>query len=156
MYIPTELLYLLIALGIGLLLYRYFTTRGGIEILRPDYEGLPDEGRVEVRHHLVRWRVANDDAFVAAWQLESGHVIYMRVVFDGADEDEPNLGHLDIRIDRRQEVKGVAWTEKIRDRALRSDVEAILRVLQREAKSARSDKTRVARARQVGDDREPQ
>mgnify|MGYP001817183167 CR=1 FL=1 len=156
MHIPTELLYLLIALGIGLLLYRYFTTRGGIEILRPDYEGLPDEGRVEVRHHLVRWRVANDDAFVAAWQLESGHVIYMRVVFDGADEDEPNLGHLDIRIDRRQEVKGVAWTEKIRDRALRSDVEAILRVLQREAKSARSDKTRVARARQVGDDREPQ
>ena len=156
MYFPTELLYLLIALGIGLLLYRYFTTRGGIEILRPDYEGLPDEGRVEVRHHLVRWRVANDDAFVAAWQLESGHVIYMRVVFDGADEDEPNLGHLDIRIDRRQEVKGVAWTEKIRDRALRSDVEAILRVLQREAKSARSDKTRVARARQVGDDREPQ
>ena len=155
MYIPTELLYLLIALGIGLLLYRYFTTRGGIEILRPDYEGLPDEGRVEVRHHLVRWRVANDDAFVAAWQLESGHVIYMRVVFDEADEDEPDLGHLDIRIDRRQEVKGVAWTEKIRDRALRSDVEAILRVLQREAKSARSDKTRVAKARPVGDDREP-
>lgn len=155
MYVPTELLYLLIALGIGLLLYRYFTTRGGIEILRPDYAGLPDEGRLEVRHHLVRWRVANDDAFVVAWQLESGHVIYMRVVFDAAHEDEPDLGRLDIRIDRRQEVKGVAWTEKIRDRALRSDVEAILRVLQREAKSARSDKTRVARAKPVGADREP-
>ena len=155
MTIPNELIYLLVALGIGLLLYRYFTTRGGIEILRPDYEGLPEEGRVEVRHHLVRWRAATEDAFVAAWQLESGHVVYMRVVFDRAHEAEPDLGHLDIRIDRRQEVKGAAWTEKIRDRALRADVEAILRVLQREAKTARSDKARLAKARKVGDDREP-
>ena len=154
MTIPTELLYLLVALGIGLLLYRYFTTRGGIEILRPDYEGLPEAGSVEVRHHHVRWRAATEDAFVVAWQLESGHVIYMRVVFDGANEDEPDLGRLDIRVDRRQEVKGVAWTEKIRDRALRADVEAILRVRQREAKTARSDRTRLAKARQVGDERE--
>ena len=113
MTIPTELLYLLVSLGIGLLLYRYFTTRGVIEILRPDYEGLPEDGSVEVRHHHVRWRAATEDAFVVAWQLESGHVIYMRVVFDGANEDEPDLGRLDIRVDRRQEVKGVASTEKI-------------------------------------------
>ena len=154
MPIPTELLYLLVALGIGLLLYRYFTTRGGIEIVRPDYEGLPEDGRVEVRRHLVRWQAADEHSFVAAWQLESGHVIYMRVVFDGLDEDEPDLGYLDVRIDRRPEVRKVAWTEKIRDRALRADVEAILRALQREARTARSDKTRLARARPVGDDRE--
>lgn len=155
MPIPTELFYLLIAIGIGLLLYRYFTTRGGIEILRPDYAGLPEEGRVEVRHHLVRWQAADEHSFVAAWQLESGHLIYMRVVFDGSVEDEPDLGRLDIRIDRRQEVRGIAWTEKIRDRALRADVEAILRVLQREARTARSDRTRLAKARPVGDDRTP-
>ena len=154
MPIPTELLSLLVALGIGLLLYRYFTTRGGIEIVRPDYEGLPEDGRVEVRRHLVRWQAADEHSFVAAWQLESGHVIYMRVVFDDLDEDEPDLGYLDVRIDRRPEVRKVAWTEKIRDRALRADVEAILRALQREARTARSDKTRLARARPVGDDRE--
>jgi len=152
-YFPTELIYLLVALGLGLLLYRYFTTRGGIEILCPDYAGLPEEGRIEVRHHLVRWKAADEDSFVAAWQLESGHTVFMRVVFDEGDEEEPDLGHLDIRIDRRETVKGAAWTERIRDRALRGDVEAILRALQREAKTARSDKTRLAGARKVGDDR---
>jgi hypothetical protein len=155
MTIPAELLYLAIALGVGLLVYRYLTTRGGIEILRPDYAGLPEEGRVEVRQHLVRWRAANEDSFVAAWQLMSGHGVFMRVVFDEADPDEPDLGHVDIRIDRREVVKGAAWTEKIRDRALRADVEAILRALQREARVARSDRTRLAGARKVGDDREP-
>ena len=152
--IPTELLYFLLAAGIGLLLYRYFTTRGGIEIMRGDYAGLPDEGQIEVRHHLVRWKAADADSFVAAWQLESGHVVMMRVVFDEADEDEPDLGHLEITVDRRKTVTGAAWTEKIHDRALRADVEAILRTLMREAKSARSDKTRLAKARPVGDDRD--
>ncbi len=154
MTIPTELLYLVVALAVGLLLYRYFTTRGGIQILRPDYAGLPEEGRIEVRRHLVRWKAADEDSFVVAWQLESGHAVFMRVIFDEADPDEPDLGHIDIRIDRRQTVKGAGWTEKIRDRALRGDVEAILRVLQREARTARSDKTRLAGARVVGDDRE--
>ena len=130
------------------------STRGGTQIRRPDYAGLPEEGRVEVRHHLVRWQAADESSFVAAWQLESGHAVVMRVVFDEADPEEPDLGHLDIRIDRRQAVKGAGWTEKIRDRALRADVEAILRVLQREAKVARSDKTRLASAKLVGDDRE--
>ena len=149
-----ELVYLLVALGLGALLYRYFTGRGGMEILRGDYAGLPDEGQVEVRHHLVRWKGADEDSFVAAWQLESGHVVMMRVVFDGADEEEPDLGHLEIRVDKRVTVDGAGWTEKIRDRALRGDVEAILRQLQREAKVARSDKTRLAGARKVGDDRD--
>ncbi|MGD8684692.1 MAG: hypothetical protein PVG27_12160 [Chloroflexota bacterium] len=155
MSIPSELLYLVVALAVGLALYRYFTTRGGIEILRPDYEGLPDAGQVEVRHHLVRWKRADGDSFVAAWQLESGHAVFLRVIFDGAAEDEPDLGHIDVRIDRREVVKGAAWTEKVRDRALRADVEAILRVLQREARVARSDRTRAAQARKVGDDRQP-
>ena len=154
MSIPMELVYLLVALGLGALLYRYFTGRGGMEILRGDYAGLPDEGQVEVRHHLVRWKGADEDSFVAAWQLESGHVVMMRVVFDGADEEEPDLGHLEIRVDKRVTVDGAGWTEKIRDRALRGDVEAILRQLQREAKVARSDKTRLAGARKVGDDRD--
>lgn len=154
MTIPTELLYLAVAVTIGFLVWRYLTTRGGIELLRPDYDGLPDEGRIEVRQHLVRWRLADEESFVVGWQLQSGHALFMRVVFDRSREDEPDLGHLDIRIGRREIVKGAAWTEKIRDRTLRADVEAILRALQREAKVARSDRTRLARARQVGDDRE--
>jgi hypothetical protein len=153
MNIPTELLYLAVALAVGILLYRYFTTRGGIEILRPDYAGLPEDGRIEVRQHQVRWKRADGDSFVVGWQLADGHAVLMRVVFDGADEDEPDLGHIDVRIDRRRVVKDAAWTEKVRDRTLRADIEAILRALQREAKVARSDRTRLASARRVGDDR---
>ena len=148
-----ELLYLLAAIAVGFGLYRYFTGHGGTEIVRADYAGLPAEGHVEVRHHDVRWKVAEGDSFVAAWQLESGHFVVMRVVFDEADDDEPDAGHLDISIDKRQAARDVGWTEKIRDRALRADVEAILKVLAREARTARSDSTRVARAKPVGDER---
>jgi hypothetical protein len=151
--IPTELLYLLVALALGFVLYRYFTGRGGTQILRPDYAGLPDEGQVEVRHHDVRWKAAEGDSFVAAWPLSSGQLVVMRVVFDEADEEEPDLGHVDLSVDRRELAKNVAWTEKIRDRALRADVEAILKALAREAKVARSDRTRLAAAKPVGDDR---
>jgi hypothetical protein len=152
--IPTELLYVLAALGVGLLLYRYFTGHGGIEIRREDYAGLPDEGQLEARSHLVRWKVAEGDSFVAAWQLGSGHFLVMRVVFEKADEDDPDLGTIDVDIDKRSAVRGASWTDKIRDRTLRSDVEGILRTLQREARMARSDKTRLASARPVGDDRD--
>ena len=105
---------------------------------------MPDEGHIEARHHLVRWSAAEGDAFVAAWQLESGHFVVMRVVFDDVDEEDPDLGYIDVDIDKRNAVSGASWTDKIRDRTLRSDVEGILRMLQREAKVARSDKTRVA------------
>ncbi len=153
-YIPNELLYLIAALVVGFLLYRYFAGHGGIEIRREDYRGLPTEGHLEARHHVVRWKVAEGDSFVAAWQLASGHFIVMRVVFDDVDEDDPDLGYIDVDIDKREAVSGASWTDKIRDRSLRSDVEGILRMLQREAQVARSDKTRVAGARVVGDDRE--
>jgi hypothetical protein len=149
----TELLYALVAIALGVLLYRYFAGRGGVEILRGDFDGLPDHGQVEVRHHRVRWKTAGGDSFLVGWQLESGHVVLMDVVFDAADTDEPDLGHIDLRIGRREIASGVGWTERIRDRALRSDVEAILKALMREAKSARSDRTRLAGARPVGDDR---
>lgn len=153
-YIPTELLYLIAALIVGLLLYRYFTGHGGIEIRREDYAGLPADGHIETRHHVVRWKVAEGDSFVAAWQLASGHFIVMRVVFDDVDEDDPDLGYVDVDIDRREAVSGASWTDRIRDRSLRGDVEGILRMLQREATEARSDRTRLAGARSVGDDRE--
>ena len=149
--IPMELLYLIIAIALAVVVYRYVTGRGGIEILRGDYSGLPLDGQVEVRQHEVRWKVAEGDSFVAGWQFANGHFVVMRVVFDGADEEEPDLGHLDLSIDRRAAVKGVSWTEKIHDRALRADVEAILKALMREAKVARSDKTRLAAAKPVGD-----
>lgn len=152
-YIPTELIYLLVAIAVGVLLYRYFSGHGGLEIRREDYRGLPEEGHIDVRNHVVRWRVAEGDSFVAAWQLDSGHFVVMRLVFDDVDPDDPDLGYIDIDIDKRQAVSGASWTDKIRDRSLRSDVEGILRMLQREAKVTRSDKTRVAGARIVGDDR---
>ena len=152
--IPMELLYLLVAAAVGAVLYRYFTGRGGVEITRVDYTGLPDEGEVEVRHHVVRWKGAEGDSFVAAWQIQSGQLVVMRVVFDEANEEEPDLGHIDVSIDRRSAVKGAGWTEKVRDRTLRTDVETILKALAREARMARSDKARLAAAKPVGDDRE--
>lgn len=157
--IPAELLYLLIALILGLLLYRYFTGRGGIELLRDDYAGLPAEGQVEVRSHLVRWRATDEVSFAAAWQLASGHPVVMHVRFDEADGQEqpraePDLGHLDISVGGRSLVSDVGWTEKIRDRTLRADVEAVLKALAREARVARSDATRVAAAKPVGDERD--
>ena len=152
-YIPTELLYVLAAFAIGFLLYRYFTGHGGIEIRREDYAGLPEEGHLEARSHIVRWKVAEGDSFVAAWQLGSGHYLVMRVVFDDVDEEDPDLGYIDVDIDKREAVSGASWTDRIRDRSLRNDVEGILKMLQREAKVARSDKTRLASARPVGDDR---
>ena len=45
--------------------------------------------------------------------------------------------------------RDLGWTERIRDRSLRSEVEAVLRILMREAKVARSDKTRLASAKPV-------
>ena len=153
-YIPTELLYVLAAFAIGFLLYRYFTGLGGMEIRGGDYAGLPPEGQLEARSHIIRWKVAVGDSFVAAWQLASGHFLVMRVVFDDVDEEDPDLGYIDVDIDKREAVSGASWTDRIRDRSLRNDVEGILKMLQREAKMARSDKTRLASARPVGDDRE--
>ena len=152
--IPAEVFYVAVAVAIGALLYRYFTTRGGIELLRPDYARLPVEGQAPVGAHLVRWRASDDGSFVAAWPLESGQAVLMEVVFDRSDQEEPDAGRLSVRVDRRQLVRDVGWTERIRDRSLRSDVEAVLRVLQHEAAQARSDRQRVASARIVGDDRE--
>ncbi len=152
--IPMELVYLLAAIGLGALIYRYVTGRGGVEILRPDYAGLPARGRVAVRQHELRWSSVADDSFVGAWQLEDGHLIVMHVTFDGSDEEEPDLGRMDVSIDRRRIVRGVRWTEKIHDRTLRSDVEAALKALAREAERARSDAARLAAAKPVGDDRD--
>lgn len=152
-YIPTELFYILAAFILGYLLYRYFTGHGGVEIRREDYVGLPEEGQLDGSGHLVRWKVAEGDSFVAAWQLGSGHYLVLRVVFDGPDKEDPDLGYFEIDIDRRTVVPSASWTDKIRDRALRSDVERILSMLQAEARMARSDRSRLAGARSVGDDR---
>jgi hypothetical protein len=151
--LPSELLYLLAALVIGVVLYRYFTGHGGIEIRRGDYAGLPEDGAVEVHGSRLRWRLTEGDSFVAGWELSSGNVVVLRVVFDVVDDDDPDLGYVDVDIDGRKRVSAASWTDKILDRSLRSDVEAVLRTLMREAKVARSDATRLAGARSVGDDR---
>lgn len=152
---PIELTYLLVAIVVGGLLYRYFTGHGGVELVRSDYGGLPAEGRVTVRHHEVRWSAKDDDSFAAAWQLGNGHLVGIRVRFDEHDEEAPERGRLELSVDRRTKASGVAWTDKIHDRALRSDVEAVLKTLVREARKARSDGARVAAARPVGDERKP-
>ena len=150
--IPMELVYLAIAVGLGALAYRYVTGRGGVELRRADYAGLPERGRTNLRDREVRWSAADDGSFVAGWQLEDGHIVAMSVAF-GTDEEEPDLGRLDISIDRRTLARDVGWTEKIRDRTLRADAEAALQALAREARRARSDAVRVATAKPVGDDR---
>ncbi len=154
MMIPMELVYLLIAVGLGALAYRYVTGRGGVEILRPDYARLPASGKTSVREHELRWKTVDDHSFVAAWQLDDGHLVTLQVVFDGRDEEEPDLGRMDVSIGRRRVATNIGWTEKIRDRTLRADVEAALKSLAHEAKRARSDSVRVAAAKPVGDDRE--
>ncbi|HSM34063.1 MAG TPA: hypothetical protein VK987_08215 [Anaerolineae bacterium] len=148
--IPIELVYLLIAAGLAALVYRYLSGHGGVEILRPDFAGLPARGQLVVRQHEVRWSAADDDSFVAAWQLESGQIVAMQVAFDGADQDAPDLGRMELSIDRRRVASDVGWTEKIRDRGLRADTEMVLQALAAEAKRARSDAARVAAARVVG------
>ncbi len=152
---PIELAYLLVAIAIGALLYRYYTGHGGVELVRSDYAGLPAEGQVSVRHHEVRWSARDDDSFAAAWQLGSGHLVGIRVRFDERDEEAPERGQLQLSVDRRTTASGIAWTDKIRDRALRSDVEGVLNMLAREARQARSDAARLAAARSVGGEREP-
>jgi hypothetical protein len=154
---PTELLYVLIAAVIGVLLYRYFSGHGGIQVTFSDYGSLPPEGQITVRQHLVRWRSAEDGSFVAGWQLDSGHVVAMTVDFDrlgGEGSEDADQGVLSLRVDRRTLARGVRWTDQIRDRALRADVEAILKVLAREAKGGQSERARMDAARPVGADAE--
>lgn len=152
--IPTDLLYLALAVVLGLLAYRYVTGRGGIVIRRADYAGLPDAGQVPVGEQDVRWKRLEGDAFVAGWTIAGEQPVLLRVVFDEAVEDEPDLGRLELTIGGRAVTSEARWTEKIRDRGLRADVEAVLRMLAREARVARSDSTRAAKARPVGDERE--
>jgi hypothetical protein len=152
--IPSELLYLVAAAIVGVVLFRYFTGHGGIEVRRGDYAGLPEDGAVEVAGHRVRWRRTEADSLVVGWELAGGHVAVLRVVFDGSDREDPDLGYVDVDVDGRPRTRGASWTDKILDRGLRADVEAVLRGLMREARLARSDATRLARARRVGDDRE--
>lgn len=154
MTLPTELIYLLAAACTGLLLYRYFSGRGGVVIERARFDGLPGEGQVLAHPHLVRWQVAGDDFFVAAWQIGGERFVVMEVRFDEDDEDEPALGRLGVSVDGTMVVSGIGWTEKIRDRSLRADVESVLKALAREATIARSDTTRSAAAKSVGGGRD--
>jgi hypothetical protein len=156
--IPMELLYLLAALGLGFAVYRYFTGHGGLQVSRVQLGDLPADGEVDVRGHQVRWSSADDDSFAAVWPLANGHVVSIRVLFDAdADADDPEAdpdqGLLELALDKRRVARGVTWTDQIRDRSLRADVEAVLKALAREAKGAKRDTRRVAGARPVGDER---
>jgi hypothetical protein len=156
--IPMELIYLLAAVGLGALVYRYFTGHGGLQISKIQLGDLPAAGEIDVRGHHVRWSSADDDSFAAVWPLANGHVVSIRVLFDDdADTDDPEAdpeqGRLELAVDKRRIARGVTWTDQIRDRSLRADVEAVLKALAREAKGAKRDTRRVAGARPVGDER---
>lgn len=154
---PTELLYLLAAIAIGAVLYRFFSGHGGLRISRRELGTLPAEGGVTVRGHPVRWRSAEDGSFVAGWPLADGHLVAMRVTFDGDPaevDDDADQGSLELSIDRRRLARDVRFTDQIHDRALRSDVEAILKVLAREARGGTSERKRIATAKPVTRERE--
>lgn len=152
-----ELFYVVLAIVLGVLLYRYFSGHGGMRVSYAALGSLPAEGEIPVRRHLVRWRAAEDGSFVAGWQAESGNIVAVNVTFE-RDEDataeEADQGVMELTVDRRVLARDVRWTDQIRDRALRADVEAILKVLAREAKGGRSEQARMAAARPVGDDRD--
>lgn len=147
-----ELFYVLIAVALGVVLYRYFSGHGGLRISRKELGTLPHEGEIEVRHHVVRWRSAEDGSFVAGWQLGSGQVVAMNVTFDGdpdeVDEDS-DQGVMELKADRRVLARNVRFTDQIRDRSLRADVEAILKALAREARGGRAERKRMDTARPV-------
>jgi hypothetical protein len=153
-----EFVYLLAAVGLGVVLYRYFTGHGGLHISRAKLGDLPAEGEVDVRGHSVRWTSADDGSFAALWPTANGHVASIRVLFGTDDEDaddgDRDQGHLELALDRRRVARDVTWTDQIRDRSLRGDVEAVLKALAREAKGAKRDARRVAAAKPVGDKRE--
>ena len=156
--IPMELVYLLAAIGLGVLVYRYFTGHGGLQISKAALGDLPAQGEIDVRGHPVRWSSADDGSFAAIWPLANDHVASIRVLFTAGGEDaeeDRDQGHLELAVDRRRMAKDVTWTDQIRDRSLRADVEAVLKALAREAKGARRDARRVAAAKPVGGKREP-
>lgn len=157
MTLPAELIYLLAAVGVGVVLYRFFSGHGGVRISRRELGNLPAEGEVGVRGHPVRWRSAEDGSFVAGWPLADGHVVAMSVTFDGnpveIDEDA-DQGLLELSIDRRRLARNVRWTDQIQDRTLRADVEAILKTLAREARGGKTERKRIATAKPVTRDRE--
>ena len=149
-----EVIYLLVAVVIGWVLYRFFSGHGGIKISRKSLAGLPTEGAIEVRGAEVRWSSTGDDDFAAAWALSSGHWVAIRVTFRGADDgdevEDMDLGQLDLSVSERKITSGAGWTDQILDRGLRADVEAVLKALAGVAKLARSDRTRAATAKSVG------
>jgi hypothetical protein len=151
-----ELIYVLAALGVGVVLYRYFSGHGGIRISRRELGSLPADGEVPVRGHVVRWRSAEDGSFVAGWPLASGQVVAMNVTFDGDPaevDEEADQGVMEIKADRRVLARQVRFTDQIRDRALRADVEVILKALAREARGGRTERRRMARAKPVANER---
>jgi hypothetical protein len=155
---PLELLYVLIAGVVGWLLYRYFSGHGGMGVERDVYAGLPAQGRISAKGRDIGWTAADDDSFAAAWPTPSGHWIAIRAAFepppddgDVPDDDEnADLALLDITVAERSIVKNIRWTDKILDRSLRGDVEAVLKVLARIAKDKRSGKYALAGAKPVG------
>jgi hypothetical protein len=157
MTLPTELIYVLAAVIVGAVLFRFFSGHGGVRISRRDLGSLPPDGEVTVRGHPVRWRSADDGSFVAGWPLADGHVVAMRVTFDGDPEagvEDADQGLLELSIDRRPLARNVRWTDQIRDRTLRADAEAILRMLAREARGGTTERKRIATAKPVTRDRE--
>lgn len=157
MTLPTELVYVLAAAIVGVVLYRFFSGHGGLRVSRSRLGSLTSEGEVVVRGFPVRWRAAEDGAFVAGWALADGHVVAMSVTFDGdatGVDDDTDQGVLELRIDRRRLARGVRWTDQIHDRTLRADVEAILKALAREAHGGNTERRRIATAKPVTRDRE--
>ena len=149
-----ELMWLLIALVIGSVLYKYFTGHGGMKISRAAIEGLPQEGALSVGGAEVRWSATEPDVLAVAWPLPSGHWVVVRLSFDpdaGVETDkDPDQGKLELTVADRRIVAGAEWTDQIKDRDLRSDVENVLKALASAARQARSDRSRAALAKPVG------
>ena len=149
-----EVIWIVLAVAVGSVLYRYFAGHGGMRISRAALTDLPADGALVVGGAELRWSAATDDAFVAAWPLPSGHWVVLRVSFEDAPDpdagQDTDLGRLDVSVADRLIVSGAAWTDQILDRGLRADVENVLRALAAAAKRARSDAARAALAKPVG------
>ncbi len=150
-----EVIWVLAAVFIGWVLFRYFGGHGGTSIPRDKFGGLPAQGRVSVGGRDIGWTAADDGSFAAAWPIPSGHWIAIRASFDepaelDEEDEEADLGKLDVTVAERPMERGIRWTDQIRDRSLRGDVEAVLKVLARIAKDTRSGKYAASAAKPVG------
>ena len=91
--IPTELIYLLAAVGLGVLVYRYFTGHGGLQVSKAALGDLPAHSMARVSFDLFIIRSWDGNNWADIWDLsvDGGATLHGR---DAGREDRRSLSRL--------------------------------------------------------------